>query len=760
MSQGKFSQPRPHRDEERQIEQAFRQVTGQGKKPPVVRPHPEETQVLPADLIEQAAQPAAQTPPIPAFDPETAFDPEQDFQPTLEKPPVQAPAFEHEPEDFPEPPPIPETLYAPAPGLYEAPEEPEDADDGRDWLDTAMAFFEKNKKMVLLGLGAVAVVLLVSVVSIFLLTSSDPYDNKILSNVYLGNVNVGGMSKTQAVNALRQAASQTYAAEDMMIRIGEHELRLSPKDTKITLDAKAAVDAAFDYGRTGSKSEQAQALADVKEKPHTIGLLPYLKMDTAYIQKTLTDYAANTGSTLKQTTYGLEGKEPELATDKFNPLAPTQTLVITMGTPGIGFDAQAVYQQVLEAYSMNNFQVTVQALTQSASPEPLDLEAVYKEFYIAPVDATINMQTFKPIPGAYGYDFDLEEAKKLVESADSGQELRISMRYLEPEITEENVLYRDVLGEYQTKHTNSENRNTNLKLACQALNGKILKPGETLSFNETLGERTADKGYKPAPSYSGLETVDSLGGGICQVSSTLYYAALLADLDIVSRSNHGFVSNYIPYGLDATVSWGGPDFKFRNSTNFPIKIEAEMADGQVKVKILGVEERDYYIKMEYKITSTQEPNTEYQDYEAGNAQGYTDGQVIRNGTTGYTVKTYRLKYRTKTNELISRDFEANSQYTMVSKIVARVKAPETQPPMVPTTPPTTPPVTEAPTQPTTPTKPTEPSAPSTPSEPVTPPVEPTPTPTPPATPDDGGQNNQGNGTQNEVPQDVPVEQAA
>ena len=669
MAQGKFSAPRHNRDEDRQIEQAFRQVTGQEPPPPPRKPPRGEGDFDLSQLLGEEDFPLE----------EDQLSPEED--------------------------PLP-------------PEEPE-----TDWLDKAMVFLQENKKMVLAAGCALVLVLLVSVVAIFLFSSSDPYDNQILKNVYLADINVGGMTKSEAMDAVKQAAGQTYTTQDMVIDLSGTELRLSPKNTKASLDVKAAVNAAYDYGRTGTKSEQEQAYAASRTEPHIIGLLPYLNLDTDFIRSTLNTYAAETGSTLTQATYGLEGAEPVLATDKFNEKAPTQTLVITLGTPGIGFDANAVYDQVLDAYSLNQFRVTVDTVTESAEPDPVDLDAIYKEFYIAPVDDTLDRKTFQTIPGSYGYEFDLDAAKKLVEQAHYGETVRIPMQYIAPEIANGEVLFQDVLGEYQTKHTSNENRNTNLRLACEALNGVVLNPGETLSFNDTLGKRTAEKGYKPAPAYSGLETVDSIGGGICQVSSTLYYCTLLADLDVVSRVNHGFVPTYIDYGMDATVSWGGPDFKFRNSTSFPIQIQAEVSDGYVKVKLLGTDERDYYIKMEYKITASQDPKTEYQDYEPNNAQGYRDGDVIQEGTTGYTVKTYKCKYSNQTNKLLSRDYTATSQYTTVNRIVARVTQPETVPPTQPPTEPEVP--TEAPSQPTEPPV-TEAPAPVEPAAPEQPAADPAP----------------------------------
>ena len=176
------------------------------------------------------------------------------------------------------------------------------------------------------------------------------------------------------------------------------------------------------------------------------------------------------------------------------------------------------------------------------------------------------------------------------------------------------------------------------------------------------------------------ETVSQVGGGICQVSSTLYYCALLGDLEIVTRQNHSYVSSYIDPGLDATVSWGGPDFRFRNNTAYPIRIEAEVSGGYVSIRLMGTDEKDYYIKLEYTIVATEEYATVYEEYPADNAKGYTDGQVLQYGVNGMTVKSYKCRYDKETNELISRDYEATSRYKKKDHILVTIKPEETQPP--------------------------------------------------------------------------------
>lgn len=773
MSQGgKFSNPRPYRDEERQIEETFRQLTEEkpsprrqkqlpkeepplfsqtmqeiqeeplfsqtlqeivGQEPPVVPP------MLPAE--DQPKTPAAPTAPkaaAPEVSQETVMlpkmPPQQPQQP--QRPPVshpQPPAPARKPKRFDL---LPQDVDAffdgDGPDLEEEPAQQEG-----DFVDTlgmylgkAIAFCRKNRMMVLIAACGIALALIVGFGAAFLTSAVDSNDGKILDNVLIADINVGGMTKNEAISAVTQAASHTYPVQDMVIDLSGVELRLSPKDTKAALDVTAAVDAAYNYGRTGTQSERDQALADSRTQEHIIGLLPYLELDTDYIQQTLTAYAEDTGSTLTQTAYGLEGAEPELSTDNFNESAPTQTLVITMGSPGIGFDVKEVYDQVLDAYSLHRFLVSVENVESTQDPDPIDLEAIYKEFYIKPVDETINLQTFEVIPGSYGYEFDLKEAQKLVENAEFGQEIRIPMTYIEPKLLDADSFLSDTLGEYQTRQTSNADRNRNLELACNAINGYVMDPGDTLSFSDVLGQRTEARGYKSAPEDSGAE--ETMGGGINQVASTLYYAALLADLDIVSRTNNDFVPSYIDMGLDATAN-----LKIRNNTGFPVSIEARLSGGFVTIRILGTEERDHYVMLEYSISSTKEPQIEYQEFLFDNLEGYVDGDIIMEGVTGYQVKSYKVKYNNQNGRELSRDFITNSQYPTVNQIVAVVEEPVvTEPPTQPPTEPpapteTTPPPTQAPVPPATEPPVTEPpAAPETTAPPETAPAVMTPETTP------------------------------
>ncbi len=605
-------------------------------------------------------------------------------------------------------------------------------DKGTIGQQKASASESKNRKIILISVCAVAAVLLISIiVGIWFFFGSPSDDGLILNNVMVSGINLGGMTRAEAKEALHKATDHTYTELDMVVELPDATLTFSPSQTGAKLDVDAVVKAAYEYGRTGSRDEREAIREASLTSTHHIALLNYLNLNLEYIKAELDGYGVNFNSTYVPSSVDFDIEVPVLdaANEKFNKNAPCQVMTLTIGAPGRYLNMEEVYNQVLDAYSFNKFLVKAEMAEAETIPEPLDLEALYEQFRVDPVDAYLDIETNEVIPEIYGYDFDLEKAMLQMELAQYGDTLEIPFRYLLPEMegtTLSDMLFRDVLGAYETKHTTNENRNNNLRLACAAINGKILSAGETFDFNTVVGQRTAAKGYKEADAYSSGETVKTLGGGICQVSSTLYYCTLIADLQIVNRSPHSYVSSYMPMGMDATVSWGGPHFTFKNSTNYPIRIEAKVEDGYVKIQLIGTDEKDYYVEMEYEVIGSESPETIYREYEPDNADGYKDGDVITTAYKGYTVRTYKLKYDKETKELISREEDRVSRYKKRDKVVAKVNEPTEPPTEAPE--PTEPKPTEPkPTEP----KPTEPK----PTEPevTTPPATDPPATTPPAT---------------------------
>ena len=525
-------------------------------------------------------------------------------------------------------------------------------------------------------------------------------DAKVSSGVTAAGVKLDGMTSEELEAAL-ESISQIYETTDMVVRIDGAEYTLSPAHTGASLNVGAAAAAIF----------QASA--------GEFDLSPYLTLDTEYIQSFVTEWDTVHTVPNQETTWTVEGEMPSLAASDTE--AACQTLVITKGTTGSTLDCEGLYQAVLEAYYDRSF--LAQTETAPSEAEVFEITPVYEQYYIAPVDAVMDMTTFEVLAETYGYGFDADAAQAAWDAAAEGEEIRIEFFRIAPELSQEelsSLLFRDVLGKYSSPHTNNSNRNNNLKLACKALNGLVLYPGETFSYNQALGKRTTEKGYLPAGAYSSGEVVETVGGGICQVSSTLYFAVLKADLQIVSRTNHGMTVGYMPLGFDATVDWGLVDFKFKNNTDYPIRIEASVSGGYVNIKIIGTDLRDYDVKVFYEVNETYEYDTIYREMYADNEDGYKDGDVIVSPYTGYKVTTYRCKYDKETGELISKTLEAVSTYKKIDKVVAKIIEKPTEP-TEPTEPETQP--TEPPTQPTEP--PTEPSEPETqPTEPETEPSEP------------------------------------
>ena len=508
-------------------------------------------------------------------------------------------------------------------------------------------------------------------------TSGDVF----LENVRIAGVDVGGMTYAQALAAVREATAETYGINNMVVGIIDQKLTISPQTSGVTFDAKAAVKNAY-------AAYRCQSGTDVGADGCDVDITPYLSIDRDAVYQAVEDTAKNCNSTLTEASWELTGQRPALTSAEDVP----QVLTITLGTPQQIPVAEDITQQIMDAYNKNIFYVS--AVCDTKTPAAPDLQAIYQQVSSDPVNAVMDPVTFEVSNEVYGYTFDIDEATAALQQAEDGQTIKIPMLLVAPETTAQvlsQVLYRDVLSTYTAVASSSADRNVNLSIACKSINGMILFPGDVFSYNNALGERTVEKGYKAGASYSGNETIYTVGGGICQVSSSVYYCALNADLEIVERYCHAFATGYMPLGMDATVNWGTLDFKFRNNTNYPIRIEAFSEGGSVTVSLIGTDEKDYYVKMEGEVIRTYPYTTSYQVMPSNNDKGYTDGEVITTPYTGYDVNTYRCKYSKETDALISREFEDLSDYNKRDKVVCQIKDPEPVPaPTEPAQPPATP----------------------------------------------------------------------
>ncbi len=239
--------------------------------------------------------------------------------------------------------------------------------------------------------------------------------------------------------------------------------------------------------------------------------------------------------------------------------------------------------------------------------------------------------------------------------------------YLDPVKDEELVNdFGDLIAQYETWYNEQNvNRSTNIKLAVEKINGTVILPGEIFSYNNVVGSRTELAGFKTAPMYQEGRIVDGIGGGICQVSSTLYNVAVYANLEIIERKNHQFLPAYIQAGRDATVTDGYVDFKFKNTRMYPIKLICSAENGRLIVKLYGKKENtEYNIEIQTTIIQT----TQYKTiYEKDNNLNKGEQEIVQNGKNGYISNTYKI---IKSNEnILSKVLISTDKYNVMNEII-------------------------------------------------------------------------------------------
>ena len=207
------------------------------------------------------------------------------------------------------------------------------------------------------------------------------------------------------------------------------------------------------------------------------------------------------------------------------------------------------------------------------------------------------------------------------------------------------------ISSFTTTTTRDSDRNTNIALSASALNGRVVQPGETLSFNACTGQRTGEKGYREAGAIAGGVLVDDTGGGVCQTSSTLFNAVVRADLQIVERYAHSWPSSYVNKGEDATVNWQSLDFVFKNNGDFPVFVVAWYEAQQVTVEIYGhMLENGMTIDLESTVTQTIKPSDEVL-YTLDESLPVGTRKAGRSKRTGYVVDTYKVYKDSEGNEI-------------------------------------------------------------------------------------------------------------
>ena len=459
---------------------------------------------------------------------------------------------------------------------------------------------------------------------------------RVFPNVTVGGADLSGMTSAQAVQTL---AGQT-GGEDALLTVelscGSWRGELPAGSVQADLNAGAA--AALACGRDNFFTQGFQLVR------HLLGGRSDLPLPAALTpegEQALEEQLDEADETIPgravQPTWEVQG----------------EALLFTTGVPGRLLDRAQIRQDAVRAATdglnarLAGDPDAAGSLTLAAEetqPEPLDFQAIYDEIHTEPADAWFDPETRSVQPHVTGVSFDVDAASARAEAAAEGQRLSVPLTITEPEVTApelEAIMFSDVLGECTTNVGGTAARLGNVTLAAQKCDQYVMMPGDVFSYNTVVGPRTTAAGFLPAPAYVKGETVNEVGGGICQVSSTLYLACLRSNLEIVERQNHSYISDYITAGMDATVAYNAIDYQFRNDTEYPILIDARVVGRKLTIQILGTKTDDITVEMTYRILST----TPYEVV-------YEPDETVPVGTTkvkvtpynGYKVVVYRNLY--------------------------------------------------------------------------------------------------------------------
>ncbi|MBQ6365068.1 MAG: VanW family protein [Oscillospiraceae bacterium] len=427
-------------------------------------------------------------------------------------------------------------------------------------------------------------------------------NGRIYPNVTVGNIPVGNLTRSQALAALTDAGWQKRAEKVLTVHSYEGvSVCIDPVQAGIMLPAEEAADAAYAYGRSsGIAAGLIRYLKSGKESVDINAL--QTQWNAGYIDACIASLTSQVDACFSENAWTIDESGRELV------------LLKAQGT--LHLDTSALPDQIFTALVRGDSDL--EAMTLAGEAVCPDFVSIYDAVCAEMQDACYAADgSHTLIPERVGYRFDVREAKMRWEAAPLIRQVRIPLEITYPALTKEKIeslQFHDLLGAVTTKYNNSgENRRSNVRLAAEKINGTILYPGEEFSFNEVVGRRTPEAGFLPAPAYAGYDDIkEEIGGGVCQVSTGVYAAALFSFLEIRSHTCHIYPPNYIQLGMDATVSipeGGGRtlDLKIVNNKKTPVRIDAYCEETErngrpyrtVTVEIWGMLEEGDYMPVEF-----------------------------------------------------------------------------------------------------------------------------------------------------------------
>ena len=501
----------------------------------------------------------------------------------------------------------------------------------------------------------------------------------IFPGVRMGECDLSGMDRAEARSALEKAYGDSAIDAVIDIQAGDQLFTLSADECGLVYDIPASIDQAYAYGRQGGFIYRARQYWSTRRDPQQMELVTVLDRNV------------------------LQARVDEVAAAVEQPMAPSSysyadgVITLDKGQTGYSLDKEHLYAALDNKLRTADF-TPMEAVRKEAHPQALNAAVIAAAVNCDVVQTTLDLEA-DPTggtvrEGTLGVNVTESALNAAIASANRHETVQCTLT--QPDYTAAEykaLLFRDVLGQCTTDfNPGNKGRTTNVLLATDFCNGIILMPGQVFSYNDSVGPRTYERGFKDATVYVGNSAEDGVGGGICQVSSTIYYAALRADLKIVERYAHSRMVTYVPLGEDATVAWGSKDFKFENNTPFPMKVVTSHKTNTLTVKLYGTQTQNKTVKIE----TTQLSKTPFEVvYEIDETLPLGTEEVKSNGYTGYKTESWRVVYIDGVE--VSRTLENKSTYKKYDKVILHNPKPEE--PVAPVGPVVTPTEPTAPPQP-------------------------------------------------------------
>lgn len=535
----------------------------------------------------------------------------------------------------------------------------------------------KTKLLIILLITLIAIIVCLS--TIFSLTNKG--NEAILKNVFVSGVDVSEETKEEAKVLLENKINK-YTKKEITLVLDRQEYRVSASELGFSAEnLESVLDEAYNYGRADNflKNNYTILFSNFQNKELSLKYKLQEEKFDQYMDKII----ALNESIVMDDTYLVSGEK----------------LIITKGQDGSKIDMKTLEEYVVTAILNDISRIDIPII--ESKSEKVDLDKIYAEIFIEPQNATIiSGDRFEVIPEKNGYDFDLENAKYVYANHEGSGELVIDLKAVEADIKVADLdkeLFAQTISTFSTTYNQADtNRVKNLVTASERCNGKILYPGDEFSFHKTIGTRTIANGYAVGNSYAGGKVVTSVGGGICQISSTLYNIVLKADLEILERKAHGMIVAYAEPSLDATIAEGSIDFRFKNTRKYPIKIFSEVKNGTVTMSILGLKDPGEPIVELKSVVLETIPYTTQTQNDSTMMKGTK--KVVQEPENGYVSEAYKI-VKDSNGNVISETLITKDRYIPINEIVkVGTKQNNPTPPPVPVTPP----VTTEPTTPVTP----------------------------------------------------------